>query len=306
MSELRTATESCCDESESLVIPLGAGAILRAAREAQGLHIAMLSVALKVPTRKLEALEADRFDLLPDMVFVRALAASVCRVLRVDVGPVLSALPPSCHPQIKIDDAGLNAAYNDGSTSVGQSWLKNLRTPFNVTVLFVILATIAVAFFPDEWSGKNSSIVPSDDAQTAPAIKSISIGAMDAQVSSVSTQMLAQSVNPAKVVETVANVASEALVIPMQKAAESIPDANAGNETLILKALGDSWVEVKDAQGIVRLRRILSKGEMVPVAAASPMSVVLGRADLVSVFIRGKSFDTSSLTKENVARFEVK
>ena len=44
-----------------------AGALLRQAREASGLHIAALAVLLKVPVKKLEALESDRLDLLPDI-----------------------------------------------------------------------------------------------------------------------------------------------------------------------------------------------------------------------------------------------
>ena len=56
-----------------------AGALLRHARQAAGLHLDALSVALKVPIHKLEALEQDRHELLTDTVFVRALAASVCR-----------------------------------------------------------------------------------------------------------------------------------------------------------------------------------------------------------------------------------
>ena len=66
-----------------------AGTLLRQAREDSGLHVATLAAALKVPVRKLEALEADRFDLLPDAVFVRALAASVCRNLKLDPAAVL-------------------------------------------------------------------------------------------------------------------------------------------------------------------------------------------------------------------------
>ena len=46
-----------------------AGALLRQAREAAGLHVAALAVALKVPVRKLEALEDNRWDVLPDLVF---------------------------------------------------------------------------------------------------------------------------------------------------------------------------------------------------------------------------------------------
>ena len=55
------------------------GGLLREARQASGLHIAALAAALKVPVSKLEALESDNYEALPDAVFVRALASSVCR-----------------------------------------------------------------------------------------------------------------------------------------------------------------------------------------------------------------------------------
>jgi cytoskeleton protein RodZ len=69
-----------------------AGARLRRAREQSGLHIAALAVTLKVPVKRLEALEADRYDLLPGPVFTRALAASVCRSLKLDAAAVLALL----------------------------------------------------------------------------------------------------------------------------------------------------------------------------------------------------------------------
>ncbi|HPH15047.1 MAG TPA: helix-turn-helix transcriptional regulator, partial [Burkholderiaceae bacterium] len=68
---------------------VSAGALLRQAREAAGLHIAALAVSLKVPVKKLEALESDRLDLLPDAVFARALASSMCRALKIDAAPIL-------------------------------------------------------------------------------------------------------------------------------------------------------------------------------------------------------------------------
>lgn len=70
-----------------------AGAMLRAARERCGMHIGLLSTTLKVPVRKLELLESDQFDELHDATFVRALALSVCRVLKCDPSPILDALP---------------------------------------------------------------------------------------------------------------------------------------------------------------------------------------------------------------------
>ena len=44
----------------------------------------MLAASLKVTPRKLELIEANRFDELPDTTFVRALALSMCRALKVD------------------------------------------------------------------------------------------------------------------------------------------------------------------------------------------------------------------------------
>jgi hypothetical protein len=70
-----------------------AGALLRTARQSQGLDIATLAALLKVPVHKLQALEQDKPELLADPVFARALAASMCRILQLEAGPVLHRLP---------------------------------------------------------------------------------------------------------------------------------------------------------------------------------------------------------------------
>ena len=79
------------------------GEMLRAARQAAGVHIEALAVSLKVPISKLEALEADDFDALPDAVFVRALASSICRSLKLDPVPVLALMPQSGAPKLSVD-----------------------------------------------------------------------------------------------------------------------------------------------------------------------------------------------------------
>ena len=94
MSE-QVASAPALADSDS---PIGPGALLKNARQASGLHIAALAVTLKVPVKKLEALESDRLDLLADAVFVRALAASVCRTLKVDATPILALLPATSSP----------------------------------------------------------------------------------------------------------------------------------------------------------------------------------------------------------------
>ena len=61
-----------------------------------------------------------------------------------------------------------------------------------------------------------------------------------------------------------------------------------------------------DANGVVQLRRILATGETVGVSGALPLAVVVGRADVTDIQVRGKPFDLAAVSKENVARFEVK
>ena len=90
-----------------------AGSLLREARQAAGMHIAALAVALKVPVSKLEALEADNYAALPDTVFVRALASSVCRTLKVDPAPVLERLPQAPTTGLARAGGSLNQPFRE-------------------------------------------------------------------------------------------------------------------------------------------------------------------------------------------------
>jgi cytoskeleton protein RodZ len=84
--------------------------------------------------------------------------------------------------------------------------------------------------------------------------------------------------------------------------------AGSGSTTgvLILKASGASWVEVTDARGVIQLRKTMSPGEVQGVSGVLPMAVVLGRAGVMSVLIRDVPLDVGAVSKDNVARFEVK
>ena len=60
------------------------------------------------------------------------------------------------------------------------------------------------------------------------------------------------------------------------------------------------------ADGVVHLRKTLAEGEAVSVNGALPLSVVIGRADALDIQVRGKPFDLAAVTKDNVARFQIK
>ena len=70
-----------------------AGSLLRQARESQRMSIEHLASVVKVPVGKLQALESEDWSTLSDPNLARALAATVCRALKVDSSPIMSRMP---------------------------------------------------------------------------------------------------------------------------------------------------------------------------------------------------------------------
>ncbi|MEO8656092.1 MAG: helix-turn-helix transcriptional regulator, partial [Ramlibacter sp.] len=150
-----------------------AGTLLRRAREAAGLHVAALAVSLKVPVRKLEALESDRYDLLSDAVFVRALASSVCRNLKIDAQPVLDRLPQSAAPRLIRDSDGINAPFRGPRDGTGPSWPEQLSKPVILTVFGLLLGALILILLPrmqsEEGTGQEAKPVEAPAPEPAAA-----------------------------------------------------------------------------------------------------------------------------------------
>ncbi|MCB1907389.1 MAG: helix-turn-helix domain-containing protein [Rhodocyclaceae bacterium] len=70
---------------------LSVGAQLRSAREMRGLTIGDVAYSLKLNPRQVEALETERFDLLPGRAFARGFLKNYARFLELDPQPLLDA-----------------------------------------------------------------------------------------------------------------------------------------------------------------------------------------------------------------------
>ncbi len=276
-----------------LLLAVSAGALLREAREAQGLHIGALAVALKIPVKKLEALEADQFDLLPGMVFIRALTASICRTLKIDPAPILEKLPATTLAHLKTDDAGINTPFRMPSDASWALPLKQLSRPLVLAVVLLLLGAAVLVVYPlfqrpVAASAPKSELSTVIIAPTSPAPK--------AKQDPVAVLVPAANPVPAESVPGLS--ASESLVV--------VPGTGATTGLLVVKAHGVSWLRVVDASGVIQVSKNMSEGEVVGVSGVLPLSVVVGRSDTTEVQVRGKSFDLTGIAKSNVARFEVK
>ena len=101
--------------------------------------------------------------------------------------------------------------------------------------------------------------------------------------------------------------ASVALDAPLALAPSAPASEAAAAATLLgLSASGESWVTVHDARGKQLINRALKAGETVALDGDAPLSVTIGRKDVVQATVRGEPFDLKRLGSSTVARFQVK
>lgn len=301
-----------------------AGALLRNARQQRGLHIAALAVMLKVPQAKLEALEADRFDLLPDATFARALATAMCRALKVDPTPVLALLPRSSEQGFDVRQ-GLNQPFRERSagSAMDAGVLAMLARPVVWGPVLLLLAAAAVYWVPAGWVSDHGSAVVSGPSASVPV----------AAASSAPVEFVAAPtpVVPASATVTPSASASAALgggapvvavaslpvaSAPLQVRDVAPPPAVApapvkatltatGGDALRVTATAETWIEVVDAQGQVLLSRVLREGEQQEYSGAAPYKVRVGNVRGTRLEWRGTAIDLAARGKDNVARLEL-
>ena len=270
-----------------------AGDMLREAREAHGLHIDMVAAALKVSPQKLAALEDVNIEALPDAVFARALAASVCRALRIDPQPVLAKLPGAQRPGLADADRTISKSLKSAAPRSG-SGASGLPSRALLVVVVLLLVGAAVLFW-------------------LPQSAFDRVGAVFAGLGSHSDTTTASGTPAAAAVEPTAPSAPPVLPPPADTApveAQAVaepPAATVSNDLIVFVARDESWITVTEAGGKQLIRRTVKAGETVGLTGALPLSVVIGRASAVDVRVRGKPFDLTPLARSGgVARFEVK
>lgn len=281
MSDLSAPSAEHLMEEAALLSPVSAGALMKKAREEAGLHIGALAVALKVPVKRLEALEADRWELLPDAVFARALASSVCRTLKIDPAVVLQHLPKTSASVLVSHGQGINTPLSTPSFVKGIRVFDQLSKPVVWVTLALLVGALGLIFLPSIERSPSSVAESTQEPVTSPGASMASMPSLITTDTLTVTERDNNAAPPAQ-----GDVTPEGL--------------------LVFKSRAPAWVEVTDGHGRSQLRREIVPGETVGVSGALPLSVVVGRADAVEVQLRGVAFNLETVSKANVARFEVK
>ena len=329
MSEVLAVHDEAGTQGENAQTSMTAGTLLRQAREAAGLSLAGLAAALKVPAPKLEALEADDYAAFQDHVFMRALAQSVCRTLRMDSASVLALLPRTQLKSLADDRGSINATFKERSfkatgTSLGR---ENGSRKVAIIVLLLLAAAAAVYFLPKhEGDAEEPQAGASDAAALVQPAGTVSepVAAQEpvAPAATTPTDVPAASAPASASAPATSAPAAAAVPAPASTTTPAAPAADAPAEgaaatsaataaqtpggVLVMKANAQSWVQVKDSSGRVVLQKTLAAGESIGAEGALPLSVIVGNASGTEVRVRGELLEVAKTTRDNVARFEVK
>jgi cytoskeleton protein RodZ len=282
------------DAASAAPLPTTAGGLLRRARQAQGLHIAALAAAIKVVPRKLELLESDQFDQLPDATFTRALAQTVCRSLKIDAAPILALLPPPSGYRLEHVSEGLNTPFRERPGRVLPKEWASVTSPALWLAGLLVIAAAGVYMMPAGWLSTTAKQTTSRAPLDAPG----------------ATIVVAPTTVPAPAIDA---SGAAAIGAPVVTAPASAPTARAEvspstptTGVLQVRATAQSWVEVTDARGRSLIARLLEPGESVGLDGAMPMKLRVGNASATQVVFRGQPLELAAYTRDNVARLELK
>lgn len=303
-----------------------AGTMLRQAREAARIQLHTMAATLKVPQRKLEALEADDYEAFPDHVFMRALAMGMCRTLHIDAEPVLALLPQRALKSLAKTGPGINEAvkvrsnFKSSGTPLGSGSGSSRKIAAGVLVLLAAAAAVYFVPFHQAVDGAEGTVAgtvqpeatnhsdATDLTAAVPLGQASNNPEAETVVTEPSAETLAHGAAPTVAPATAAvapEVATPAAASAVATAANATPAAGTGALLALKVNTGQSWVKVKDATGKVVLEKTLAKDESATAEGQVPLTVIVGNAKGTQVTVRGEPLDIST-TRDNVARFEVK
>src|SRR5215470_5842183 len=255
------------------------GRVLAAARQARGMTVTEVALRLKFAPRQIEALEADRYEQLPPPTIARGMIRGYAKLLAIAPEPLIEALPP-----------GLRAA----PVTVGP---RDMRVPFphrpgRGSFLYLVLSGFVLAMVGGvifEWVlGPGESPV----APATPRLPAREAVPEPAPAAAPERPTAAEPATPVPVVET--------------RPADPLRETVLRAKRIELVFQGESWVEIRDAEGRVVLSQLNSAGTTRKVEGAAPFSVVIGNAAGVKLRYNDADVDLAPFTRTDVARLTLK
>ena len=290
----------------------GVGAELARVREERGLALTDVAQQLKFAARQLEALEQERFELLPGGTFVRGMVRAYARLLKIDAEPLLGRLTDRFDAP---DSNRLAARYKQPvpfANSARKSTFVYLGASLGVLVAVGAIAyqwyrehdarrfPVASAPKPEKPAERRTPVAPPPVAEPKVTEKVVVV-ARDTAV---------PAVEKAERVEKIEKTSADRVAIDRAERAQKeaalmqtpIP---AGVHRIVFQCEEEAWLEVRDATGRQILSSLNPPGCERVVQGRGPFELVIGNASHVKVLHNDRSLDLRPHTKQDIARFTI-
>lgn len=253
------------------------GAWLRTQREARGVSVLAIADASKISVRYLEALEGDRFDVLPAPVFVRGFLREYARVVGLDGDEVVNFY--------LLSQPAKGADRSAESRAVAPRGDRARRSPLVGYVLLVVASLavfVGIAAGISWWVGRSAATeLAPRDLQGVATVAEPAVDDAHAVDALPSPSVDEPGDAPVEVTEPMAPIRIES------------PVAASERLRVVLEFQQDCWVEVV-IDGRRRDSELKAGGETLALEADQYVSLTLGNAPAVRVEVNGKPFPLST------------
>jgi cytoskeleton protein RodZ len=274
----------------------GVGEVLARARTALGLTVGDVALQLKFAPKQIEALEQERFELLPPGMFSRGMVRAYARLLKLDAEPLVQRI-------------AARVAVPDNASAVAAA-----RRPIPITdsarrgnlvyagLSLAVLGVIAAVLF--QWQSERAGAARLEFVAAAQPLQPAQAPEQTAQAPLPPAPVQAERQQLASLSAVVPpNTTAIAEAAPARSAAPE-PRRTAGSKRRIsMRFERASWVEIKDAGGKTLISQLNPAGSEQAIEGRPPFEVIIGNAQHVRLSYDDRPIDLAPHVKVEVARF---
>lgn len=296
---MENVTESSAEQENKPVekTATSLGKMLSEARERLGMTVEDVASQIKFAPRQIEALEAEDFQRLPEAAFLRGFVRSYAKVLHLDAGILLAALPQNKPAQADLVPNSVGEPFPNVHSVLRQNlvWMS--------AALLMIMIVAGFAYW--------HLTTPPEQSQVAQVESPISLPP-EAQVIAPAQPIpevpVVEPVEPkmqalAEPAQSSVQAASPAASRPAKKKHTVISDTQSDTSspiaTLLLEFSEDSWAEIKDKDGKILSSRVHAGGSELRINGHAPFSVLIGHASSVRLHYQDKQIDLAPHTRRS-------
>lgn len=309
-------------ETESEVVEIGPGSLLKELREQQGLSVAEVADKLKLMEQSVRNIEADDYKDIP-ITFYKGYIKNYAQLLGIDPNKAGESFAQFIQKHGLESSANVSPAYRKETASRRKN-IKAARMFVKLVSFLIVLALVYSIYYLLAEKGYWNKFINSFDkeatTQEQPLETDDNEGELipetdpEAQIELISTPMetssqleLNNAENSAATDDIDVSSDLDATNVAVEQAFGLAVEDTALAPTSLENALkltfsGDCWLQVVDATGRVLVSGTKREGHVSNVSGQPPYRLTIGKVSSVSIQFQGEAVDLTGYSDSEIAK----